>query len=144
MNNIEQTKKYQIYLAAPLFSRAEQDFNLRIYEFLKDQGYQVFLPQTECANKPLEEIYQTCLAGLQSSRSVVAILDGADADSGTCFECGYAVGHGIPVIGVRTDFRLSGDTRGFNAMLYFSAHKLIDGDDSFLDTIVSELKALGL
>ena len=98
----------------------------------------------ECAQKPLEAIYQTCLSGLQSSRSVVAILDGADADSGTCFECGYAVGHGIPVIGVRTDFRLSGDTRGFNAMLYFSAHKLIDGDDNFLDAIVSELKALGL
>jgi hypothetical protein len=77
MNNIEQTKQYLIYLAAPLFSRAEQDFNLRIYEFLKDQGYQVFLPQTECAQKPLGEIYQTCLAGLQSSRSVVAILDGA-------------------------------------------------------------------
>ncbi len=98
----------------------------------------------ECAQKPLEAIYQTCLSGLQSSRSVVAILDGADADSGTCFECGYAVGHGIPVIGVRTDFRLSGDTRGFNAMLYFSAHKLIDGDNNFLDAIVSELKALGL
>jgi hypothetical protein len=29
-------------------------------------------------------------------------------------------------------------------MLYFSAHKLIDGDDNFLDAIVSELKALGL
>ncbi len=140
MNNIE--NKYHVYLAAPLFSRAEQDFNLKIFNYLSDRGYQVFLPQKECDQKPLEEIYQTCLSGLQSSRIVVAILDGADADSGTCFECGYAVGQGIPVIGVRTDFRLSGDTKGFNAMLYFSADKLIECDESYLEAIVCELKAI--
>ena len=79
---------------------------------------------------------------MHSSIAVVAILDGADADSGTCWECGFAVSQGIPVIVVRTDFRLSGDTKGFNAMLYYSATRVIDSSDEFLKEIIRELKAL--
>ena len=37
--------------------------------------------------------------------AVVAILDGADVDSGTCIEMGYAKAKGKLVVGVRTDFR---------------------------------------
>ena len=48
--------------------------------------------------------------------AVVAILDGADADSGTCVEMTYAKGKGKLVIGVRTDFR-RGEDRGLNLMV---------------------------
>jgi nucleoside 2-deoxyribosyltransferase len=132
-----------IYLAAPLFTKGEQDFNLSVSEYLKSHGYQVFLPQQACAQKQGSDIYQTCLSGLKSAAIIVAIVDGADADSGTCWECGYAVSQGIPVIAVRTDFRVSGDTKGFNAMIYYSAAKIIDGSDRFLEEIISELKLLG-
>jgi len=132
----------QVYLAAPLFTKGEQDFNLKVSEYLQARGYQVFLPQLECAHKPMAEIYQTCLGGLKSAAIAVAILDGADADSGTCWECGYAVSQGIPVIAVRTDFRVSGDTKGFNAMLYYSAAKVIDNTDDFLEEIVSAIAEL--
>jgi nucleoside 2-deoxyribosyltransferase len=132
-----------IYLAAPLFTTGEQEFNLRVCEYLQTHSYQVFLPQQECAQKQGADIYQTCLSGLKSAAIVVAIVDGADADSGTCWECGYAVSQGIPVIAVRTDFRVSGDTKGFNAMIYYSAAKVIDGSDRLLEKIVSELKKLG-
>ena len=47
---------------------------------------------------------------------VLAWLDGPDADSGTCFEAGYAFAKGIPVIGIRTDFR-DNQERGVNIML---------------------------
>lgn len=144
MQSIEQSSKYQIYLAAPLFTQGEQDFNCKVYRYLKDKNYQVFLPQEKCEKKQGEDIYKTCLLGLQSSMIVVAILDGADADSGTSWECGYAVSRGIPVIAVRTDFRLSGDTKGFNAMLYYSAVRVIDCNENFLEEIISELKVLGL
>ena len=50
----------------------------------------------------------------------------------------------IPVIGVRADFRWSGNTQGFSAMLYFSAARLINNDTHFLEAIVCELKALGI
>ena len=48
-----------------------------------------------------------------------AFAQGADADSGTCWECGYAFGQEIPVIAVRTDFRAGGDdpARPVNLML---------------------------
>ncbi len=141
-NKTMQAQLY-IYLAAPLFTKGEQDFNLRVCKYLTDNGYQVFLPQQECAQKQDAEIYQTCLSGLKAAAIVVAIVDGADADSGTCWECGYAVSQGIPVIAVRTDFRVSGDTKGFNAMIYYSAAKIIDGSDRFLEEIVSELKRFG-
>ncbi len=144
MQSVETTSKHHVYLAAPLFTLGEQDFNCKVYEYLIDEVYQVFLPQKECAKKQGEGIYKTCLLGLQSSMIVVAILDGADADSGTSWECGYAVSQDIPVIAVRTDFRLSGDTKGFNAMLYYSAARVIDSSENLLEEIIGELKALGL
>jgi nucleoside 2-deoxyribosyltransferase len=144
MQDIEKPNRQYIYLAAPLFTKGEQDFNLSVCEYLKSNGYQVFLPQQECKKAEGENIYQTCLSGLKSAAIVVAIVDGADADSGTCWECGYAVSQGIPVIAVRTDFRVSGDTKGFNAMIYYSAVKVIDGSDRFLEEIISELQVLGL
>lgn len=143
MQGIETASKHRIYLAAPLFTVGEQDFNYKVYEYLKDKGYRVFLPQKECEEKQGEDIYKTCLLGLQSSTIVIAILDGADADSGTSWECGYAVSQGVPVIAVRTDFRLSGDTGGFNAMLYYSATKVIEGSENLLEGIVGELRVLG-
>jgi nucleoside 2-deoxyribosyltransferase len=143
MPNVATTKRQHIYLAAPLFTKGERDFNLSVCAYLRANNYQVFLPQIECQPAAGADIYKTCLSGLRSAAIVVAIVDGADADSGTCWECGYAVCQGIPVIAVRTDFRGSGDTKGFNAMVYYSAAKVIDGSDRFLAEIVSELKILG-
>jgi nucleoside 2-deoxyribosyltransferase len=143
MQQVGTTTNRYIYLAAPLFTKGEQDFNLSVCEYLTANGYQVFLPQQECQKAEGEDIYQTCLSGLKSAAIVVAIVDGADADSGTCWECGYAASQGIPVIAVRTDFRVSGDTKGFNAMIYYSATKVIDGSDRLLAEIVSELQLLG-
>jgi len=40
---------------------------------------------------------------------VVAVLDGADVDSGTAAEIGYAVAKGRKVVGYRGDFRRSGE-----------------------------------
>lgn len=131
-----------IYLAGPLFTAAEMNFNLELSEFLNKSGYKVFLPQAECEGKSTEDIFYLCKAGVDSSSAVLAILDGADADSGTCWECGYAVGKGIPVIIVRTDIRDSGDTRGFNAMLYYSAAGIIEDRINYKESILDELKKI--
>ncbi len=131
-----------IYLAGPLFTQGEKDFNLSLSERLSASGYRVFLPQQECVGREGEDIYKTCLAGLRAAAIVVAILDGADADSGTCWECGYAASREIPIVAVRTDFRMSGDTGGFNAMLYYSAAKLVSGTDRLFEQILSAIQAL--
>ncbi len=116
-----------IYLAGPLFTTAEKDFNIRLaHEIKKRTGLPVFLPQSECGTfSGAEEIFRACLDGINRSKLLVAILDGPDADSGTCFEAGYAFAKGIPVIGVRTDFRQCGDDGGLNLMLSRSCDRLV-------------------
>ena len=119
-----------IYLAGPLFSLAERAFNRRLAETLRDRGYRVFLPQQAAgALKDSGAIFRCCLEGLKGADAIVAVLDGADADSGTCWECGYAYGVGIPVVAMRTDFRNSGDSGGFNAMLLGGAAATAIGSD---------------
>ena len=44
--------------------------------------------------------------------AVLAVLDGPDVDSGTACEIGYAFAKGKPIIGYRSDFRLSADNEG--------------------------------
>jgi nucleoside 2-deoxyribosyltransferase len=119
----------KIYLAGPLFTKAEQDFNLKLYKLLTDKGFNVFLPQQECKDKIEKDIFLKCKEGLDLCDMVLAIMDGADADSGTCWECGYAFASKKPIIALRTDFRTSGDTGGFNAMIFYSAAKVIEGND---------------
>ncbi|HEV3166845.1 MAG TPA: nucleoside 2-deoxyribosyltransferase [Isosphaeraceae bacterium] len=102
----------QLYLAGPLFTQAERTWNLLLAAALEQAGHTVFLPQTEVkALKSLEAgaVFQTDIDGVRSADAVVAILDGADPDSGTSFESGVAYALGIPIVAVRTDFRGGGD-----------------------------------
>jgi nucleoside 2-deoxyribosyltransferase len=102
----------RVYFAGPLFTQAERAWNHRVADSLATAGHDVFLPQTEVkAVSTLEAnaIFRVDVEGVRSAEAVVAILDGADADSGTCFECGLAYALGIPIVAVRTDFRGGGD-----------------------------------
>lgn len=133
-----------IYLAGPLFTAAERTFNIELARHIKDAfGEDVFLPQSECAGcSTPDEIFTACREGIDRSRVVVAILDGTDADSGTCFEAGYAYALNIPVIGLRTDFRHCCDDGGLNLMLSQSCRHVIhlsslESDDPMKEIIDS-------
>jgi len=102
----------RLYLAGPLFTQAERDWNRRLAAALAEAGHAVFLPQDEVkaiATLEADAIFRIDVEGVRSAEAVVAILDGADADSGTSFECGLAYALGIPIVAVRTDFRGGGD-----------------------------------
>jgi nucleoside 2-deoxyribosyltransferase len=102
----------RLYFAGPLFTQAERAWNRAIADALSAAGHRVFLPQTEVQaidSLEADAIFQVDVDGVKSADVVVAILDGADADSGTCFECGIAYALGIPIVAVRTDFRGGGD-----------------------------------
>jgi nucleoside 2-deoxyribosyltransferase len=60
---------------------------------------------------------------------VVGIIDGADADSGTAWEMGYAAAQGKPVYALRTDFRKVGLHEHVNLMLEQSATLVKSRDD---------------
>jgi nucleoside 2-deoxyribosyltransferase len=116
----------KIYLAGPLFTQAERRWNRDLARLLERGGLSVNLPQ-DSASAPLsdeppdfEGCFRLCRQGVEEADAVVAILDGADADSGTCWECAYAYGRGIPVVAVRTDLR-AGEDSGLNLMLSRSA-----------------------
>ncbi|CAN5867853.1 nucleoside 2-deoxyribosyltransferase [soil metagenome] len=102
----------RLYFAGPLFTQAERTWNAAIANQLVQGGHSVFLPQDEIQSLDAleaEAIFQLDVQGVRSADAVIAVLDGADPDSGTCFECGLAHALGKPIVAVRTDFRAGGD-----------------------------------
>jgi len=118
----------KIYLAGPLFSTGEREFNVRLAKHLRDLGHEVWLPQEfEQRSMTARQIFLKDVEGVDWAEAVVANMDGPDPDSGTCWECGYAYGK-KPVIVYRTDFREADepDKAPFNLMLTESAAAVID------------------
>jgi nucleoside 2-deoxyribosyltransferase len=117
----------KLYLAGPLFTTAEQEFNRQLRDCLESVGHEVWLPQEhEPRERSAQAIFEADVAGLEGAEVVVANMDGSDPDSGTCWECGYAYKE-KPIILFRTDFREAGDVPGspFNLMLSAAAVKVI-------------------
>lgn len=111
-----------IYLAAPLFSEAECEFNCKLRDEIKNAGFNVFLPQEDSNNIKDKKNRQKIIFGknldaIENSDIMVAVLDGTDVDSGTAWEIGYAYAKGKPVLGLRTDFRTLGIEGTVNLMI---------------------------
>jgi len=117
----------RIYLAAPVFSQKDRRYNRALAKRLDRllPRCQVVLPQdfrigpkgaSFNDRRYLKSLHRRCAEELSEADIVLALLDGADADSGVGFEVGYARGLGKPVLGVRTDYRQL-QTKGLNVML---------------------------
>jgi nucleoside 2-deoxyribosyltransferase len=114
----------KIYLAGPLFTLAEQTFNVDLARYLESRGFEVWLPQEhEPREASARAIFDMDVQAIDWADMVVACMDGPDPDSGTAWECGYAFAKGKPVVCYRTDFRASGDSHSapYNLMLGESA-----------------------
>jgi nucleoside 2-deoxyribosyltransferase len=111
----------RVYLAAPLFSDAERAYNLALGQILESHGYPVYLPQEtgEGLEGPERDavIFGSHVAALEGASCVVAVCDGADTDSGTAWEIGYAAAKGIPVIALSTDRRGPWSGKRVNLMI---------------------------
>jgi len=136
--------RYHVYLAAPLFSEAERNYNLSIAGLLRKNFFDVFLPQetgddSETRNKEEQSrIFADNLTALKNSDILIAIIDGADADSGTSWEMGYASALGKKVIALRTDFRRSSSHEKVNLMLEESS-TVVTSAEELLEAIKSPL-----
>ncbi len=111
-----------VYLAAPLFSEAELDFNRMLRDEIKSSGFNVFLPQEDSNNVKDRDDRQSIIfskneVAIDKSDIIVAVIDGADVDSGTAWEIGYAYALGKPILGLRTDFRTLGIEGTVNLMI---------------------------
>ena len=129
----------RIYFAAPLFSAAERDWNATVVAALRGAGHEVFLPQEQDPGREAAGIFAGDVGGIDWSDVVVATVDGADPDSGTSWEVGYAY-RKKPIVLVRTDMRHTGSGGwGYNAMLTASASIRVDAVAAPIDRIVREL-----
>ena len=127
-------KQLKVYLASPLgFSRENDHYREKIKERLRQLDCTVFDPweQEEVAKRieaamsitdsveRAEAIIEAArftggvnAEGIRTSDVVLAVLDGAEPDSGTVSEVGYGAGLGKKCYALRTDFRDSGDLPG--------------------------------
>ena len=137
--------RYRVYLAAPLFSRAEKDYNISLFETLSAHLFEVYLPQEvgddthHRGRKAHQDIFRRHIAALGETDIVIAVIDGADADSGTAWEMGYAFANRIPVIAIRTDFRMAGHHEHVNLMLEQSA-RVVRSEEDLLEALKSPLR----
>ncbi|PKL65758.1 MAG: nucleoside 2-deoxyribosyltransferase [Methanomicrobiales archaeon HGW-Methanomicrobiales-3] len=119
--------RFRIYLAAPLFSEAERTYNAMLAALLHQNLFEVYLPQESGDDSDTRDdseqhrLFRKNLQAIDESDLIVAVIEGADADSGTAWEMGYAYAQGKPVIALRTDFRRVGHHEQVNLMLEQSA-----------------------
>lgn len=135
----------KIYLAGPLFTLAEREFNLLFAHMIESgmKDVEVILPQKRATQflsleNGMKLIFEDCLKMVDEADIVIAVLDGSDADSGTSVELGYAYAVKTPIIGVRTDFRISED-KGLNLMLSNICNALIIETSSDMTGLVDSV-----
>lgn len=109
-------------------------WNARFAEELARLGLDVTLPQRRALQMLMgteafdaKALFAANRDAIVEADVVLAILDQGDADSGTCWECGYAYSLGRPIVGLRTDFRSAGDdpNASVNLMLSQSCEGII-------------------
>jgi nucleoside 2-deoxyribosyltransferase len=134
--------RYRVYLAAPLFSEAERNYNRTVAGILRENLFDIFLPQEtgDDSDSRIKEdqvrIFSDNVRALKNADIIVAVIDGADADSGTAWEMGYASALGKPIIALRTDFRRSGSYEKVNIMLEESS-TVVTSIEKLLEAIKS-------
>ena len=142
----------RIYFAAPLFSEAERDFNARVTNELKKEGFDVFLPQEnseiteipdtdEKRRKLLTGFFTKDIEAIDGSDVLLIVLDGRVPDEGACFELGYAYARGKICVGLKTDSRVS-EMGTDNAMIVGSLGDNIAKDSDSLATMLKSISAI--
>jgi nucleoside 2-deoxyribosyltransferase len=117
----------KLYFAGPLFTTPERTWNAEVVAALRAAGHEIFLPQEQEPGKDAAGIFKVDVGGIDWADGLVAIMDGPDPDSGTCWEVGYAYGTGKSIVLVRTDFReMAGKSGTYNPMMAESATVRLD------------------
>jgi nucleoside 2-deoxyribosyltransferase len=106
----------KLYMAGPLFSEAELEFNRKIRDLLSD-FFEVYLPQEDgglfvdmvakgvAVEEASKSVFLMDLDKLESCNIFLIILDGRVIDEGAAFELGIAFAQGKACFGLRTDPR---------------------------------------
>jgi len=142
----------KIYFAAPLFSESERDWIRKtirgIENLAADRGKNVvvifpydLITQEEVealGDRAKHEIFHRCRTHLEDADIVIALLDGTQVDDGTAWELGYfhrGRHEGSLIIGVRTDFRMAGESRTsvVNAMIECCCDRIAKSSEELME-----------
>ena len=149
----------KVYVASPLgFADAGREFSSRrLRPALRRAGHTVLDPWTSPAAHAIArarrrrygrarraalevanaEAARANQRAIDRADAVVAVLDGADVDSGTAAEIGYAFALGKRIVGYRGDFRLAGDNEA--AVVNLQVEYFIRASGGTIVTRVSDL-----
>ena len=138
----------KVYIAGPLFSDGEQQFNERIDKIVRHCGHESFLPQREggCVSNLPEMVdgltkrkylFKIDCAHMDWCDVILFLFDGRVPDEGACFELGYCYAKKKRCIGYKTDVRSFID--GFdNLMLQEAVEAVLHNEEelySFFSTL---------
>lgn len=112
----------RVYIAGPLFSAAEREYNNILNSFLEKAGFSTFLPQRDgyelCKfgrdcdpDKASACIFAYDLEQLKNADILVLVMDGRVPDEGACVEVGMAFAWGKECYGLKTDCRTLMDSQ---------------------------------
>ena len=138
------------YIAGPLFSEAEKQFNLRVDAMLRSLGLDTYLPQRDGGEaarqirQGLDEhavrqrLFDLDCAAIAECALFVFVLDGRVPDEGGCVELGMAYARGVACFGLQTDSRRFGGTDSNNLMIDYA---LTGGIAASIGELASRLRA---
>lgn len=107
----------KVYIAGPLFSHAEKEFNERIDNHLQALGFETFLPQRDGylladlmvqfsdKQEAIDAIFYKDIEEIKGCDVVLFVLDGRVPDEGACVEVGLAYAFEKECIGFKSDSR---------------------------------------
>jgi nucleoside 2-deoxyribosyltransferase len=132
--DVSERRARRVYVASPLgFTEAGREFSrARLLPLIEASGHIAVDPWSLVSEQRLRsvavlpdgaekvaawrrvsaEIADANRRALDAADVVVAVLDGADVDSGTAAEIGYAFARGKRIVGYRGDMRRAGENQG--------------------------------
>jgi len=142
----------KVYFAAPLFSEAEREYNLKLTGILERYGYEVFLPQRDgllaaelegrSEAEKTEMIFRKDREEILKADILFMVLDGRVPDEGACVELGIAHANGKRCYGIKSDSRSVELDMDLNPMIAGCFEKLfydLDGK-KLIDSLETYLK----
>lgn len=144
-----------VYVASPLgFAESSRVYLATVLAALREHGLECLDPWDDVDGKILAELTRAeavesraervaqlaavdeamgrrNMEMLERAAGVFAVLDGVDVDSGTAAEIGFAAARGLPVVGLRTDWRRTGDNDGVTVNLQVEFFVRLHGGEVF-------------
>lgn len=106
----KESLKRDVYISGPLFTPSERAYLESIEKLCQTLGLTAYLPHKDVGFGPArgeiaKHYFAEDLSMLMHASCVIAVLNGADIDSGTAWEIGFSYASKKHIIAIREDIR---------------------------------------